>query len=475
MFDKIKRIHLVGIGGAGMSGIAEVLLSLGYEVSGSDLKETEITRRLSSLGGDIHIGHKAELVLDKDVVVISSAITNGNVEVKRAKEEHIPVIPRAEMLAELMRLRNGIAVTGAHGKTTTTSMIGAVLTNGGLDPTIVIGGRFKNIASHAKHGNGKFFVAEADESDGSFLKLSPIIAVVTNIDAEHLDYYQGGLAEIKENFVNFINKVPFYGCAILCLDDEHICSILDRIQRPVITYGLHPEAEIRGFDFEFEGTLSRFTVARSAEVLGQIEISLPGLHYIRDSLAAVTVGLELGLDFKTIKEGMSNYQGVDRRLQIKAEIGGVLLLDDYAHHPTEIKATLNSIKIAWPQRRRLVLFQPHRYTRSRCLAEEFGKAFEQADMVMVNDIYAAGETPIPGVSGEMIAAKIKQGSPNSEVEFISDPEQMVTAALDRVKSNDILITLGAGDIWMVGERILEELRKADCGMWMGKSGWPVAK
>lgn len=442
-----------------MSGIAEVLISMGYKVSGSDIKETEITGRLASLGVDIHIGHKAELVLNKDVVVVSSAITNGNVEVARAKEEHIPVIPRAEMLAELMRLRNGIAISGAHGKTTTTSMIAEVLTAGGLDPTIVIGGRFNNIASHAKHGNGKFFVAEADESDGTFLKLSPIIVVVTNIDAEHLDYYKGGLAEIKETFLTFINKVPFYGCAILCLDDENISSIFDRVQRTFVTYGLHPEAEIRGFDFEFKGISSHFTVSRSAKVLGEVEIQVPGLHYIRDSLAAIAVGLELGLDFETIKSGLASYQGVERRFQIKGEEGGILVVDDYAHHPTEIKATLDSIKIGWPGRRTLALFQPHRYTRSRDLAEEFGKAFEQADIVMVSDIYAAGESPIPGVDGEMIAAKIRQYNAGSEIEFISEPDQMVRAGLERVRSNDILITLGAGDIWKMGEEILEELHR----------------
>lgn len=455
MFKKIKHIHFVGIGGIGMSGIAEVLLNLGYKVSGSDIRETETTARLRALGGHIQIGHRPENIEEPHVVVISSAVKQDNVEVAAARQKQIPVIPRAEMLAELMRLKYGVAIAGAHGKTTTTSMVATVLAAGGIDPTVVIGGKLNSLGSNAKLGQGEFLVAEADESDGSFLKLSPTVAVVTNIDEEHLDFYKG-IDEIKNAFLAFINKVPFYGVAILCLDQKHIQALIPKIEKRYLTYGMSAQADYRATDVALLALGSRFRVVNHTGDLGWFELSVPGMHNVSNSLAAIAVARELDIDIEVIRKALKEFSGVQRRFQIKGEAKGILVVDDYGHHPTEIRATLAAAKAAM-NRRVVCLFQPHRYTRTQHLLEEFFTAFNQADKVVVTDIYAAGEQPIRGVTGQALLEGIKRHGHKDAV-FLSAQEDAVKYFSETLREGDLFLTLGAGDVWKTGEAILEKLR-----------------
>jgi len=438
-----------------MSGIAEVLLNLGYTVTGSDMVETEITKRLQGLGGRIYIGHSQKNIEDADVVVYSSAVSKENPEVLSAKEKRIPIIPRAEMLAELMRLKYGIAVAGAHGKTTTTSMISIVLSTAGLDPTVVIGGRFNDIGSNARLGSSEYLVAESDESDGSFLKLSPIIAVVTNIDEEHLDYYQD-ISQIKDTFLQFMNKVPFYGSVILCLDNENLQAVIDKIERRVITYGLTKEAQIRAEDILFDGFSSEFTVIFEGNTLGRIRLKVPGIHYVSNALAAVAVGLDLEIEFEKILDALGAYSGVQRRFQITGEANGVTIIDDYAHHPTEIAATLAAIKST--KRRVVAVFQPHRYTRTKALSKGFGQCFNDADMVIVTNIYGAGEKPIEGVDASLVVKSLVEAG-HSRVIFLQTFEEIIDFLHRFICPQDVVVTLGAGNIWKVGKRLWEELRQ----------------
>lgn len=457
MYRKTKHIHFVGIGGIGMSGIAELLLSLGYRVSGSDLRATDITRRLEQLGGVVYEGHEAAWVAGADVVVTSTAIPANNPEVVAAKEAHVPVIQRAEMLAELMRLKKyGIAVAGSHGKTSTTSMVAAVLAEAQLDPTVVVGGKVHGLGSNAKLGEGEFLVAEADESDGSFLKLSPVIEVVTNIDLEHLDYYRD-IEHIKEIFLEFIDRLPFYGVAVVCIDNDHVAQILPRIQKRILTYGLSEQADLQAIKISSGNGTSRFTVRQGGTELGEIRLNRPGRHLIYNSLAAVCVGLELEIDFPVIARALEKFQGVQRRLQVKGEADGVLVVDDYGHHPTEIKATLDAVREGWPDRRVVVAFQPHRYTRTQGLFAEFVTAFRRADVLVLTDIYAASEQPIEGVSSEHLQEAIKQHG-QRHTHFIPQLVQQPQALLPLVQPGDLLLTLGAGNIVRAGEQVLELLK-----------------
>ncbi len=454
MFNKFRHIHFVGIGGSGMSGIAEVLINLGYKVSGSDIMNSMVTQRLEKLGGKIFIGHKSSNINGSHVVVISSAIQKDNPEIRTAYKKNIPVIPRAEMLAELMRLKYAIAVAGTHGKTTTTSLIALVLAKGGLDPTVVIGGKLNNIESNAKLGQGEYLVAEADESDGSFLHLTPTFAVVTNVDSDHLDFYKS-MDKLNKAFIEFVNKVPFYGSAILCLDNENIRSWIKKVRPRCVTYGIDsPDAQWQAKNACVETVKSSFDVVKEGENLGRITINIGGSHNITNSLAAVAVGWELGLKIEDISESLNEFKGVERRLQVKGEVGGILIFDDYAHHPTEIKATLSSLKKSG-QRRVIACFQPHRYSRTKILAEEFGKVFKDVDKVIVTDIYSAGEKSIPGVSSELIVKSI-QDNGHDNVEYIHSHEEIVEYLLHNLRAHDLLVTLGAGDIWKVGEQFLEK-------------------
>ncbi len=456
MFKKIKHIHFVGIGGIGMSGIAEVLLNLGYKVSGSDMKESDSTERLRKLGGEIAIGHRAENITSPHVVVISSAVKNDNIEVIAAREKQVPVIPRAEMLAELMRLKYGVAIAGAHGKTTTTSMVATVLGAGGIDPTVVIGGRLNSLGgSNAKLGQGEFLVAEADESDGSFLKLSPTIAVVTTIDEEHLDYYKD-IAEIKDAFLTFINKVPFYGVAVLCLDQPHIQALIPLVQKRYQTYGLSSQADYQAKEVALKPLGSRFKVFHLGQDLGWFELSVPGVHNINNSLAAIAVARELEVELETVRKALKEFAGVQRRFQIKGEVNGIIVVDDYGHHPTEVRATL-AAAAAGLERRVVVVFQPHRYTRTQHLLQDFFTAFNQADKLIVMEIYAAGEKPIPGVTGQALFEGIKKYG-HKDVTFIPDRNRIVPHLMEQLKRGDLLITLGAGDVWKLGELALEGLK-----------------
>jgi UDP-N-acetylmuramate--alanine ligase len=454
MVKRYRHIHFVGIGGAGMSGIAEVLHNMEYVVTGSDLKASDVTRHLEQLGIRVSIGHRPEHVQGADVVVRSSAVPLDNPEVAAARQHLIPVIPRAEMLAELMRLKYGVAVAGTHGKTTTTSMLATVLAHGGLDPTIVIGGRLRGLGSNAKLGKGEFLVAEADESDGSFLKLSPTLAVVTTIDAEHLDYYRD-LAHIQEAFLQFINKVPFYGSAILCLDQENIQDLLPRVEKRFITYGLRTQADITAREIMLQGMGSEFVVVARQEVLGKFRLRVPGMHNVSNALAAVGVGLDLAIEPEAIREALEEFAGVERRFQVKGEARGIVVVDDYGHHPAEIRATLDAAKEGFG-RRVVVVFQPHRYTRTKYLLRDFSTAFYQADVVIVTEVYAAGEPVIPGVSGRQIAeGALEHGHRN--VTFVKDKEAVPDLLLPVLRPGDLVITMGAGDIWQIGEEIMRRL------------------
>ncbi len=452
MYQKKYHIHFVGIGGIGMSGIAELLLNLGYTVSGSDLRRSDITDRLQSFGGAIYEGHAAGQIAGADVVVVSSAVDKSNPEVMAALKASIPVIPRAEMLAELMRLKYSIAVAGAHGKTTTTSLVASVLAGGGLDPTVVIGGKLKNIGSNAFLGQGDYIVPEADESDGSFLKYSPAIAVVTNIDREHLDFYKD-LDEIKAVFLNFIDRIPFYGLAVLCLDNEAVQDLIPRIRKRFITYGTSPQADLQAMDMVCKGLTSHFKVIYQGETLGAVKLSLPGEHNVYNAMAAIVVGLELGIEFKKIKSALEKVEGVQRRLEIKGVAKGATVLDDYGHHPTEIKTTLAALAQGWPGKRKVVVFQPHRYTRTRALFDDFARSFYQADVLLVMPIYAASEKPIEGVDSHLLCESI-QAHGHKDVRFVDDLEVAVAALADLVTPEDVVLTLGAGSVYQVGEALL---------------------
>ncbi|HPX61394.1 MAG TPA: UDP-N-acetylmuramate--L-alanine ligase [Deltaproteobacteria bacterium] len=456
MYGKIEKIHFVGIGGIGMSGIAEVLLNLGYKVSGSDLRSSDTTERLASIGGEIFIGHAAGNINSADVVVISSAVHEDNPEVVEAKRLHVPVIPRAEMLSELMRMKYGIAIAGTHGKTTTTSMAASILGHAGIDPTIVIGGKLNAIGTNARLGQGKFLVAEADESDGSFLVLSPTIAVVTNIDADHLDHYQGGIGEIKDTFVEFINKVPFYGLTVLCLDDRNIREILPRVKKRYITYGLSSQADIRATHIRHDGFQTTFMAHYKGYRLGEISFPMPGPHNVLNAMACIGVALELDVPFSLIQEGFARFGGVGRRFTVKGEPQGIMVVDDYGHHPAEIRATLAAARQGWPERRIVAAFQPHRYTRTHELFDEFVTAFYDADLLVLTDVYAAGEQPIEGATAERITAELQRHG-QKNVSYVAERELIPEYLAGVVREGDIVITLGAGNIWQQGEALVKLL------------------
>jgi UDP-N-acetylmuramate--alanine ligase len=462
MLGRTRRIHFVGVGGIGMSGIAELLVNLGYEVSGSDEKGSDVTERLQRLGVKVTTGHAAANLGEPDVVVVSSAIRPDNPEIAAARLRHVPVIPRAEMLAELMRLRYGIAIAGAHGKTTTTSMIAVVLERGGLDPTAIIGGRLSAFGSNARLGGGDYVVAEADESDRSFLKLSPAIAVITNLDREHMESY-GTLENLHQAFVDFANKVPFYGAVVLCGDDPSLRALIPRIERRVITYGFEASAEARDAIAGSDAALDAFSAtcrvgrARSGagRDLGRLRLRVPGRHNLLNALAAVAVGLEVGVPFESIAAALEEFQGAERRFQLKGERRGVLLVDDYGHHPTEIAAVIGAAR-AGINRRVVVVFQPHRYSRTADLMDRFGAALVGADEVILTDIYAAGEAPIAGVTIDALADMVRSAvhCPVHLVRALGDVPGEVAR---RVRRGDLVVTLGAGSIGSIGERILEAL------------------
>jgi len=438
-----------------MSGIAELLLTLGYRVSGSDIAMSDVTQRLEKMGGTIFKGHDAGHIKDVDVVVTSSAINDENPEVIAALEASVPVIPRAEMLAELMRLKYSIAVAGAHGKTSTTSMIASVLAEGGLDPTVVIGGKLKSINTNAVLGEGDFIVAEADESDGSFLKFSPTIAVVTNIDLEHVDFY-GNLENIKSVFLNFIDRIPFYGLAVLCLDNESVQDIIPRIKKRFVTYGLSAQADIQARDVSFDGMLTRFKVYCKDDFYGQVELNMPGIHNVYNSLAAISVGFELDIPFKKTQIALEQLQGVARRLEVKGDIDGIKVLDDYGHHPTEIKITLDAIRKSWPGRRLIVIFQAHRYSRTQALYGDFTRAFYQSDVLVLLPVYAAGEERIEGIDNVMLCEGIKSHG-HKDVLYVHEMNEAVDYLAGIVSKGDLVLTLGAGDVWKAGEFLIKKL------------------
>jgi UDP-N-acetylmuramate--alanine ligase len=458
MFRRIQHVHFVGIGGIGMSGIAEVLRNLGFRVSGSDLKSSFATERLQKMGVEFTEGHRAENVGDVDVVVRSTAVREDNAEIVEARRRSIPVIPRAEMLAELMRLKpHTVAVAGSHGKTTTTSMIATVLGRAELDPTVVVGGVVGAFGSNARLGKSDLMVVEADESDRSFLMLTPTIAVVTNIDREHMDYYDD-MNDVRDCFKDFVNKVPFYGAAVLCLDDEHVQAVIPDVKRRRVTYGLSAQADISAHGIRFnQGFGSSFTVWRGSEAIGDVSLRVPGLHNVYNALAAIAVGFELEVDFAIIAEALGNFTNADRRFQFKGEEAGVLVVDDYGHHPTEIKATLAAAKIGAGGRRIVVLFQPHRFSRTKDQMEEFARSFNNADMLFVADIYAASEDPIEGVTSEVLTEAVKRyGHKNAH--FLGALEGAADILRGQVREGDMVITLGAGPVYRAAEQLLALLR-----------------
>ena len=449
---RIQRIHLVGIGGSGMGGIAEVLLNLGYEVQGSDLKRNPVTERLARLGVKIFIGHAAENLSDSDVVVVSSAVNRANPEVAAALAKRIPVVPRAEMLGELMRFRYSIAVAGTHGKTTTTSLVASVLAEAGLDPTFVIGGRLKSADSNARLGAGRYLVAEADESDASFLHLQPMIAIVTNIDNDHLGTHDGDFARLKQSFVDFLHNLPFYGLAVLCGDDVHVQSILETVGRPFVTYGFGEGADVRAVDVLRLGLQSRYEAVREGRPPLSVTLNLPGRHNVLNSLAAVAVATELEIPDEAIQQALTNFQGIDRRLQQLGEIswpgGRALIVDDYGHHPTEVAATLEAARQGWPQRRLVLVFQPHRYTRTRDLMDDFGRSLSECDVLLVTEVYAAGEAPIAGADGRAICRAVRSRGVVEPV-FVESVDDLADALRAVLHDGDVVLTMGAGNLGTV--------------------------
>ncbi|EPR44447.1 UDP-N-acetylmuramate--L-alanine ligase [Desulfovibrio sp. X2] len=454
MRTKVKHIHMIGIGGSGMSGIAEVLLNQGYGVSGSDVAMGPVTKRLMKLGASVFIGHGAQNVAgDVDVVVKSTAIKDDNPEVVEARERGIPVIPRAEMLAELMRLRTGVAVAGTHGKTTTTSLLAEVFAAAGYDPTVIIGGRLNAYGSNAHLGEGEYLIAEADESDGSFLCLAPIITVVTNVDADHLDHYKGGIEEIDDAFVQFMNKVPFWGMNVVCGDDPGVRRLLPRIKRRMSTYGFGKDCRIRA-EVVQTGLRGIFRVFVDGEHWADVTLNQPGRHNILNALGVIGVSLEVGLAKDKVIEALSRFGGVGRRFELKGERHGVLVVDDYGHHPAEIRATLETARACYPDRRLVVAFQPHRFSRTQALFGDFCKVFENCDQLLLTEIYAASEAPIPGVSGQSLAQGIRQVS-KTPVEYFQSLDEMLLALPNILRPRDLLLTLGAGSITQIGPKYLE--------------------
>ncbi|NCD24266.1 MAG: UDP-N-acetylmuramate--L-alanine ligase [Deltaproteobacteria bacterium] len=452
MKSKIKRIHMVGIGGAGMSGIAEVLLNLGYEVSGSDLVTSPVSQRLETLGAKVFVGHDAGNVRDAQVLVRSSAVRDSNPELAAARKKSIPIIPRAEMLAELMRLKTGVAVAGTHGKTTTTSLLATIFKEADLDPTVIIGGRLNAYGTNAMLGQGKYLIAEADESDGSFLCLLPRVTIVTNIDADHLDFYKD-LGEIRDSFVEFMNSVPFYGLNVVCGDDPGVRSVLARVRRPVLTYGFDEGNALRAEIVSSEAG-SRFRVFRDGEFWGDVSLTHPGRHNVLNALGAIGVAIEAGVPKKDIIGGLGAFGGVGRRFERKGERDGVLVVDDYGHHPTEIAATLQTARACYPDRRLVVAFQPHRFTRTQALFGEFSRVFGPVDQLLLTEIYPASESPIPGVSGQSLAQAVRQIS-DTPVRFFETFDAMRDALKEILRPGDLFVTLGAGSIWTVGQKYLD--------------------
>jgi len=454
MFNKrVRHIHFVGAGGIGMSGIAEVLLNLGYHVSGSDLRSNDSTQRLVGLGGVMYKGHRAEQVQGADVVVISSAVKRDNPEVVEAHRHKIPVIPRAEMLAELMRLKYGIAVAGTHGKTSTTSLLATVLSEAGLDPTVVIGGKLNSLGSNARLGQSDYLVAEADESDGSFLLLSPVLSVITNIDPEHLDHY-GTVEQLEDAFVHFANKVPFYGAVAACLDHPRVQTLIPRMHKRCLTYGFSAQADYRADEVQFDGLTSRFDVHRLGQRLGHLTLQMPGRHNVLNALSVVAIADELAIDFSVVQKALAGFQGVQRRFTIRGERDGVVVVDDYGHHPAEIMTTLSGARLSYPNHRIAAVFQPHRYSRVERLWNEFSTAFNQADVVLVTDIYPAGESPIKGVEAKGLAEAIARFG-HKGVEYVGSLASAVEYLASWATSQDLVITLGAGDVWKVGRDLLK--------------------
>lgn len=460
MFEQFRIIHFVGIGGIGMSGIAEVLHNLGYDVTGSDIRESETTRRLREIGIKVMIGHKPENIVGAHVVVISSAVSPENPEVVEARKRAIPVIPRAEMLAELGRLKYGILVAGAHGKTTTTSLIATVLGHAGIDPTVVIGGKLRATGSNARLGQGDFIVAEADESDGSFLKLSPTIAVVTNIDREHMDFFRD-MDNLKEAFLSFVNKVPFYGLSILCLENRHIRDILPRIHRRFLTYGFSEEADVRAINIR-KGPLSiTFDVIYRGDNIGSFYVPIPGSHNVLNCLAAISVAKELHIEPETIREALEGFKGIQRRFEFKGEARNIKIFDDYGHHPEEIRNTLRAARDSFRDAKIIVIFQPHRYTRTRDLLQEFSLSFSEADILYVLDIYAAGENQIEGVNSAHLVEKINKEMQRVFAHYRPDKEKLLSELVKSLRQGDIVLTLGAGDVWKIGEELLSCIRATE--------------
>jgi UDP-N-acetylmuramate--alanine ligase len=460
-FRRIQRIHFVGIGGSGMGGIAEVLLNLGYAVQGSDLKPNAVTDRLSGLGAKIAFGHSADHVLGANVVVVSSAVSPDNPEVVAAKAARVPVVQRAQMLAELMRFRNGIAIAGSHGKTTTTSLVASILAEGGEDPTFVIGGRLKSADANARLGTGKYLVAEADESDASFLHLQPMMAVVTNIDNDHLITHGGDFAKLKQSFVDFLHNLPFYGLAVLCLDDPELASVMPVVARPVVTYGITEGADFRAFDIDREGLRTRFTVQRPEPHLPlAVTLAVPGHHNVLNALAAIAIATEVGIEDHFIQSALAHFQGIDRRLQVIAELpwaeGRVTLVDDYGHHPTEIAATLDAIRQGWPDRRVVLAFQPHRYTRTRDLLDDFAAVLTRADVLLVTEVYAAGEAPIADADGRAICRAVRSRG-RIEPVFVPKLESLHDALSGLLRPGDVVVTMGAGHIGAVAQELPKRL------------------
>ncbi len=458
IFGRTRHIHMVGIGGIGMSGMAEILLQKGYDITGSDAKMGETIERLQELGADIAIGHDEKNIEGADVVVYTSAVkAEENIETKAALEKGIPVIKRAEMLAELMRMKYGVGVAGTHGKTTTTTMIGHIIQDGAFDPTIMVGGKVHSFSeTNAVVGKGDIIVVEADEFDRTFLRLTPSLGVITNIEAEHLDIYDN-LDDVKDAFVEFANKVPFYGAVVLCLDDSNVRSIIPSIERRTITYGLTPQARVRAVDIEIDHFTSTFTVINEGEELGNITLKAPGEHNVKNALAAVAVGLELDIDFEHIKSGLERFEGVFRRFQLKAEQDSVMVIDDYAHHPTEVQATLNAARQGWKDRRIVAVFQPHLYSRTQELHKEFGLSFFDAEVCVITDVYPSREEPIEGVNGKLIADVAKEYG-HRQVHYVEDKTELPGRLEEIIETGDVIITMGAGDIYKYGEQFVEALK-----------------
>ena len=451
---RVRQVHFIGVGGVGMSGLAEVLCTLGFEVSGSDLRDGDVVRRLSRLGVRVHLGHRESNVAGADVVVYSTAIPKQNPEVQEAVRMGIPIISRGEMLAELMRVKYAVAIAGSHGKTTTTSLVATVLGAAGLDPTVLVGGRMANFGSNARLGQGDLFVAEADESDGSFLRLTPTIAVVTNIDPEHLDYY-GTHDNLKTAFLQFVEKVPFYGLAVLCLDHPDVQELLPRVRRRHVTYGLSPQADYSATDLRARGVDGSFTAMRRGEALGDFHVRLPGKHNVLNCLAAIAIADELEVPLDVIREALSSFKGVGRRFSVTDEIDGITLVDDYGHHPAEIAATLEAASDAFPGRV-LVAFQPHRYSRTEHLFEEFTRCFNKADVLYVTDVYPAGEAPIEGIDSGTLTAAIRQHG-HQAATYVGDRRALAQALAREARPGDVVLSLGAGDINKVLPEIASEL------------------